>query len=216
MFRNWFAQGVVTNLVSAAIIAAGGIAVTVLARNASSWAIPTLCGLGASAMVSIILLTLRTLFSQRKRTITPKNARTVVRDCLDKALISVQNSPIDGWMFNYIATISERKIAVGQQSADPAYLYFATNITFTEEDNRALASGPAGVDGVVRAMRIGLAASKIGYAGIEAPLKQITIRKRVYMGETFGEHELMQALYEVESAFVLAFELARPIEPPAG
>jgi hypothetical protein len=208
MFKNWFAQGIATNIVSAAIIGAGGIMVTLLAKNASAWAIPVLCGLGASALTSVILAALRALGPRSRRTIKPSNAKEAIRECLDKASIAVQNSPLDGWIFNYIATLNDRRIAIGQMKADPGYLHFSSSITFTEEDNRVIEASQAGGAGTTKALRIGLSAAKIGYSGIEFPFKQVTINKRMFMGERFGEYEFTQVLFEVEAAFVLAMEIA--------
>jgi hypothetical protein len=55
---------------------------------------------------------------------------------------------------------------------------------------------------------ISLAASKIAYSGIEAPLKRVTIMKHVFIGETFTDYHLMQIVLELEAALTLAMEIS--------
>ena len=202
MFKNWFAQGIITNIAWTLGIALGGVVVAVLARYASPWATPTLYGLGASATLAVIVGAARFGFLKPKRTtVRPGNASSVVRDWLDKANIAVQNTPLDGWVFNYTATIDGRKIFIGQEGKNRAYLTVSTNLTFTDDDNRSFAATQGGIDGIVRALRIALSAAKVLYSGIDNPLKQIIITKRVFISDGLLEHELDAVILEVEAAF---------------
>ena len=210
--KNWFTQGLVTNLVAAVIIAAPGIAVAVLAKNASPWAMPILSVLGASALIAVSLVAIRNLPVRRHaRIIRPTNARTAIRECLDRAGFPVQNSPVDGFTFNYIVSLSGRKIVVGQSKSDPAYLGFLTQLTFTDEDNQRIEAGRAGSAAIVKALRMGLAGFKIGYSGADFPFKTVVINKRIFMGADFGESQFIQVLFEMESAFVLMLEICNPL-----
>jgi hypothetical protein len=215
MLKSWFTQGVLTNVVSALIIGGGGVIVTLLAQRASAWAIPAMYGLATSTLLSIITACVRLgLFKSPRRTITPSNAKSAVREWLDNANVPVQNSPVDGWPFNYIATIDGRKIAIGQEGQRRAYLVISTSLTFTEEDNRAFESAPEGIGPVIKALKIALAISKTVYAGIEIPLRRIIISKRPFIGDGFLEHELHEAILEVECAFNIAAEIAAiPVIP---
>ncbi len=87
-------------------------------------------------------------------------------------------------------------------------MHFATNLNFTDEDNKVIGSSQAASAGTLKAMPIGLSSAKIAYSGMEFPFKKLLLTKNVFMGERFGEYEFMQVLYEVEAAFILARELA--------
>ena len=126
----------------------------------------------------------------------------------DKAGVAVQNAPLDAWVFNYIVTVDGKTIAVGQEAKDRAYLHFATNVTFTDEDNRVMEKSQGGIAGVVKTLRIVLASQRISYSGIEEPLRSVSIKKQIFMGGHFSEYELMQAVLEVESAIILTQEIS--------
>ena len=207
MFKNWFSQGLITNIVSWALIAAGGVVVTLVARNLSTWTVPVMYGLGASPLLAIVTAAVRIRGPRPRRIITPSNAKDSIRECLDRAQIGVRNSPLDGWIFNYVVVLNGRRISVGQQKGNPENLYFSTSITFTDEDNRLIDNSPGGGAGVTKSLRIGLSAIKINYSGVGFPFKQVSLFKHVFMGERFGEYEFMQVLLDIECAFVLATEI---------
>ena len=207
MFRNWFAQGIVTNVVSWAMIAVVGIVVAYLTRIASPWGIPILCGLGASALATTIMVGSRS-FRRTRRIMTPKTAQLYVRECLDQARAGVRQAPIDGWIFNYRVEIDGRIIEIGQKRDQPNYLFVSGGVVFTPENNTALESRPGGVAAIVKNLRCTLSAIKIGYSGIVRPLERVSVLKHVFMGETFGDYELMQVILEVEAAVTLVLEIA--------
>jgi hypothetical protein len=154
MFKNWFSQGLATNMVSWVIIAVTGLVVAYIAKVVPLWVAPILYGLTASALAAIIIIGIRFTFRPSRRIISPNNARVSVRECLDQAQLTIQNAPLDGWIFNYNITVDGRNMAVGQQRREPNYLTFSTAITFTPGDNVAIESRQGGVAAVVKALRI--------------------------------------------------------------
>ena len=147
---------------------------------------------------------------------TPANARYVIRDWLDKAGTTVQNSPIASFVFNYIVTINGRKISIGQEIEKQSYLTLSASLVFTDEDNRTLESAQGGREAVTKGMKIALAAVKMSYTGIGVPLQKVVVAKSAFIGDGLLEHEVMAAMFDVEAAFNLVLEIATVprSEPP--
>jgi hypothetical protein len=92
MDLQWLWQGVVSNLVYAVLILAGGAVLTYLRARNSRWASPILYGLAGVALIAVILLALKgfaTLSNQLPAT-TPDTVEMNIRTWLDAFKIAQQ------------------------------------------------------------------------------------------------------------------------------
>jgi hypothetical protein len=201
-------------LVWVPLAACGAAVMAYMQANHWPYSGPILYGLGIFALLLICGTCISWAASISKRvssTIAPTQAKRVIRDWLDAGGLNVQSvATINDQLFFYSVTLNGRKIAVHQRKSNLRYLYFASIIGFTAEDNRAMSTLPGGSDSVIRDLRIGLANFRVGYAGIDLPLQKLTITKEIFITDDFNEYEFIQALYLMESAIVLVHEVVRP------
>jgi hypothetical protein len=133
MRDNWFVRGIITNIVSAILVAGAGVVITVLARNASLWTTPVLYGLSASALLSISILAFRAMVRiPRARTLpTIENIESLVRLWLDNFRLGVRNDPNPETFFRLIVTMdSGTKLVVGRPIGElSGYLIVRGEIT---------------------------------------------------------------------------------------
>ena len=203
---SWVWQGLISNVIWVPLAAAGAFAVGYLKKHESLYTAPVLYGLGAFCLVLASGAFLRwttTVNLRLRKTVTPRNARKVIRDWLDQAGLEVRNVELEGLRFHYIVTVNERKISVAQSEAKPHLINFNSTVNFTDEDNRVLSRAPGGVPAVLKNLRIHLAAYKIGYSGIGAPLRQVSLFRNILITSDFNEYQFMRGLDEVELAFAL-------------
>jgi hypothetical protein len=193
--------------------------VAYLKAKDSLYAAPILYGLGVFVLVLVCGVCLGWLAEIGKRlnsVITPARAKAAVRDWLDSLAVEVRTLvPLDDQIFFYIATLNGRKLSIRQMARTPRYLYFRAAVTFTPDDNRALAESPGGIDAIIRDLRLRLVMHRIGFGGIGLPLTEITVTKELFMSDDFNESQFVETLYAIEGAVVLINEVARIPNPTA-
>jgi hypothetical protein len=218
---TWLWQGIISNTVSnflwLLLAVAGAFFVGYLKAQGSLLAAPILYGLSTFFLILGCGVLIRWSRRISVKPFTAKDARVSIRDWLDKAGLEVRNTPTPNCMFSYVVTLNAKRIAVGQLESEPSYLHFHSSLTFNDADNTLLAQVPGGIYEIIRALRIGLALLEIGYSGLDTPLREVVVTKRIFMPDDFNEDKFLAALFKVESAFnLLSAIVARlPAAQPA-
>jgi hypothetical protein len=221
MVKNWFFQGLVTNLAWAIVAAIGATMLAVLRAHGSTWASPALYWLVVFVLIMILGLVLRAFkyFSAYGGAwITPTNAQTAIRDIFDKEGLGVKRMELDSAnIFGFAVTLAAgTKLLVHQTVASPQYLQIKTFLTFDDRQQGIISNLPNnGAQSLLREMRMRLAASKIGYSGVTLPLRTIGLTKTVPIIGGLTEFSLFQAMNEVELALgLLSDTVSIPLETP--
>lgn len=141
---DWLWQGLLSNLLWELLIVAAGVAVAVLRKRESKWAVPILFGLVTAAclLVGWFTITGRSLLSRPAVEITPENVEDNIKLWADDFGMSLerQPSPPDSYFLYVVRLHGGDPVQVFRSKTDkPNYLQFASSLTFAAE-HEAIAS----------------------------------------------------------------------------
>ncbi len=192
-----------------------------LKAQGSSYYGPVLYGLAACFLLLGIGACVRWLASQvanARHGISIGEAKSSIRNILDKFGVTVSSLNDEGFLFHYNVVVNTRNIAVSQSKQYPQFLYYSTSVTYDDADVDRLRRTPGGLPAVLREIRIRLASYKISYAGVGEPLTRITLSKTDAITSNFGEYEFMRSLDEVDMALSLLIAIVDipAVAPPGG
>ncbi|MEQ1885289.1 MAG: hypothetical protein ABL967_09525 [Bryobacteraceae bacterium] len=208
MLNNWLVQGLITNWLSSGIVILGGLLLAALKGTQSPLLYPILYGLGGAALILMCLLMVRRLYGVMPASIEPR-----IRFWLDQIGASTKTVVIPGAKFLYEATLNGKTILVAQDEKDQKYIDLRANINFSEDDNKRLATVQGGLDGIVRVMRLFLALMRVGYTGLDSPIKSVGLFKRLPITRDFNEEKFVDAFFSVEAAVNLVLTIASTPAP---
>lgn len=212
--RNWFVQGLITNIVATILVAGAGVVIAVIAKTATGWLAPVLYGLAGSALLSVIILALMGIarLPRARRTTNTENVESLVRLWLDNFRFGVRNDPVQEALFRLIVTTDGgTRIIVGRPRGDlSGYVIIRSEIVFGAEDQRIIAALPTEqVNRTMEEIRLELARAKVGYSGLAQPLGTVALFKRIPIGDALTEDSLIARIEEIEAAFLSMAAIAR-------
>ncbi|HXX20776.1 MAG TPA: DUF2299 family protein [Candidatus Acidoferrum sp.] len=209
-------QGLLSNLLSAFIIAGGGIALAYLEATHSRWAAPLLFGLGGSAIVSLLIFSLtgRPPFSRKQPQTTVDNVEANIRAWLDYFGLGVQKRTEPDAHFAFIITCrSGMGLYVARFKARDRYIVFGSNIEISAEHRQILTQLSKEKSGrIAEELALELARTGVGYSLEIQPdgtMTKISLQRAIPITPSLTEDTFIAHTDQMESNAQVAREVVR-------
>jgi hypothetical protein len=175
-------QGVLSNAIYALLIFGVGVLLTLLKQRGSRWVTPIVYGLGASALVAVILLAFVavTRIPKEQPQITPDNVEANIRTWLDASGISTRILDEPDRIFALgVMMDSGTPVEISRPKSSDRYIIFQTKLV-PDDDRRAQLDKLSGEekDQLVQELELEMARAKVSYIR-ESELKGFTMIRGV-------------------------------------
>ena len=190
MSKNWFVQGLITNMISWLITVVGGVITAILIRRGSAWGTPLLGGLAAFAFIGLGLMALKQLGRLSEQRTNLRNVESHVRLWLDKFRVAVKNDPNEETYFRFIVTTpNNTKIIVGRPRNEfSSYLVLRAELTASEDEKKRINALPNDkAEELILAIRLEMARLGVGYSGLGLPYSTLALTKAIPIGDNLTE-----------------------------
>jgi len=199
-------QGLLSNLLSACIIAGGGILLAYLAATHSRWAAPLLYGLGGATIVSLLIFSLtgRPPFSRKLPQTTVENIEANIRAWLDYFGLGVQKNTDPEAHFVFLVTCrSGMGLYVARFKSRDRYIAFGSNIEISAEHREILAALPKEKSGrITEGLAFELAKTGVGFKldmQTDGTMSKISLQRAILITPNLTEDSFAHYVDQMES-----------------